>query len=335
MSNKKFNWNDFKKCTCTSKITIHHIATCPEHGGAWSYKCGACWEHVKLHEKPEWLKQIENNFQKTFKIIGTCHGQYGDLFLQLPFVEYLRKLYPNSYYIANVNKKYQQVIPILKHCPYIDSFYISDEYENFPGVKDKIYLKSQKFDLVLPAMPKHKNDRWFEKFHQTKEIFDMFGYKSSKEKYQINIPIKPKQKEKRLITFAPFAGYYNQNNNKKLSTEKAQEIVNGLISEGYKVLQIGGWDEPKLVGTFQINSSYSESFQNVIESELFLGTDTGLMWAASGVKQKCLGLYSNQDYGKYIKNIQPVNPNGCYLNARNVNEIPTELILDTVISNIC
>jgi hypothetical protein len=40
-----------KACTCNGKSTV---AFCEEHQGAWSYKCGACIEHVK---RDLWQKQ--------------------------------------------------------------------------------------------------------------------------------------------------------------------------------------------------------------------------------------------------------------------------------------
>jgi ADP-heptose:LPS heptosyltransferase len=261
------------------------------------------------------------------KILIGMHGQYGDQFIQLPFIEYIRKQYPDAEIVKLVNKKYEGVIPILAMCPYIDNFFISDEYENFSEETD---LDSQNFDIIFPAMPKHSDPSWFLKRHQTTEVFDMFGYKSPEEKYQINIPKPPPvvSDGEWWISFAPFAGFYNSNNNKKLSIEKAQEIVNALAQTGYKILQIGGPDEPKLKNTLRMeNLLYGQSFSLIATTKLFIHCDTGLGWAASGIQHTCLGLYSNEGYGDRIKNIQPVNPHSFYLDAKTVNEIPNELIL--------
>ena len=212
----------------------------------------------------------------------------------------------------------------------IDEIYISDEYENFPGDIDQRYLLKEKFHKVFNPMAKHKENDWFLKRHQTAEIFDMFDFKYDPAGYQINLPFKVKNINRGWVTFAPFAGFYNSNNNKMLSFEKAQEITNGLIDLGCKVLQIGGWDEPKLEKTFKKNLTYYKSLRAIAESELFLHCDTGLGWAASGIKHKCLGLYSNEGYGEFIRNIQPINPNAQYLDARVANEIPNQQIFENI-----
>lgn len=265
------------------------------------------------------------------KILIGMHGQLGDQFICLPFIEYLKKQYPDSKITKLVNKRYQETTPILKNCSYIDDFWISEEAEYETFHETPVFNKG--FDLVFPAMPVHKEADWFLKRHQTAEVFDMFGYKSPEEKYQINIP-KPEPAvidDKDWISFAPFAGFYNPNNNKKLSIEKAQEIVNSIIEKGYKILQIGGMDEPKLENTLRMeNAGYAFSFAILTTTALFIHCDTGLGWCASGVQHPCLGLYSNEGYGDCIKNIQPVNPNSCYLDALNVNQIP----MDEIFSNI-
>jgi len=264
------------------------------------------------------------------KILIGMHGQLGDQFIALPFIEYLKELYPDAKITKMIHKKYQGVIPILKACPYIDGFYLSDEYENFPGVRDEIFLNENHFDMILAAMPKHKSDQWFMKRHQTAEVFDMFDYKSPEEKYQINLYSPPTAQDD-FIVFAPFAGSYNPNNDKKLSVERAQDIVTACIGSGYEnILQIGSFDEPTLKGASQMNLSYRDSFLAIKRSKLFIHTDTGLGWAASGIQHPCLGLYSDAMYWTHIKNIQPVNPNACYLNAPNVNNIGLETILAQV-----
>ena len=50
---KAMNWPQYKNCTCKGKITESVMFGCPEHGGWWSYKCGACVEHSrKLAKQP-------------------------------------------------------------------------------------------------------------------------------------------------------------------------------------------------------------------------------------------------------------------------------------------
>lgn len=46
-------WPD--RCTCAMPVTeiaamYDRTAMCPEHGGLWSYKCHACWAHLRASE---------------------------------------------------------------------------------------------------------------------------------------------------------------------------------------------------------------------------------------------------------------------------------------------
>jgi hypothetical protein len=59
-------------CTC-EKIIPHIAGLCPEHGGMWSYKCGACQDHLKRNEasqaanlmrKMEWFEAMSRILSK-------------------------------------------------------------------------------------------------------------------------------------------------------------------------------------------------------------------------------------------------------------------------------
>lgn len=54
-------------CTCKKPIPHTAITNCPEHGGLYSYKCGACVEHMRYEEagqaadlmrKMEWFQGL-------------------------------------------------------------------------------------------------------------------------------------------------------------------------------------------------------------------------------------------------------------------------------------
>lgn len=266
-------------------------------------------------------------------ILGLLHGQFGDIIICLPLVEHIKKIYPNCNYTANINKKYSAVVPVLQEfCPYIDNYYISDEYENFPGEKDLSFLNTKQFDLVYNPMAKPINN-WFLQFHQTSLEFNTFGFvPETNSGYQINLTIPYKvQTSKNIIAFAPFAGSYNWQNNKQLTIARAQELVNEIKKLGLTIVQIGDKDEPQLENTIKPDQTYLNSVKTILECGLFIGTDTGITWCMSGFQFPTIGLYSDNFYGKdFVKNIQPVNPAATYLSENNVNEISIEKIIDAI-----
>lgn len=269
------------------------------------------------------------------KILGMAHGQLGDQFIQLPFIDFIKHRYFCNDYTCNINNKYSCAIDVLKLSPLIDDFFISDEYENFPSEKDRKELKKRRYDKIFDPMPKHKNSAsWHTERHQTSEIFNMYGFESDKKGYQIFLDEEGLGKLhdlKKTITLAPFAGFYNPNNDKKLTLKKAEEIVEIANDEGYEVIQIGGSDEPLVRGAHQAICSYFHSIKLIVSSRFFIHTDTGSAWIGSGFKHPSIGLYSDSYYTKeYIKNIQPINPNAIYLSEDNVNNITIDSIKQAI-----
>jgi hypothetical protein len=273
-----------------------------------------------------------------FSILGGLHGRLGDQFIQIPFVDFIKKRYNCNNYTANVNQQFASVIPALQlFSPKINNYYVSQEYENFPGPIDKLYLEKSQFNIVLNPMARHPSDTWFADnggVHQTAEVFRMFGFNSNPNGYQIELEI-PKtlkiEKYPKHIAFAPFAGSYSWGNDKMLNMENSTKLVTMLNSCGYKVLQIGSPAEPKIPGSIKLNTDYLNSVINILGCDLFLTTDTGMSWCMSGFKFPTLGLYSHNYYTKnYIKNIFPINPNAIYISENNVNEILIENIIDVV-----
>lgn len=265
------------------------------------------------------------------KILGLAHGQIGDQFIQLPCIDFIKRRYFCKNYTCNINKRYSLAIDTLKLSPLIDDFFISDEYENFPSKIDREKLIKSNFYKVFNPMPRHTNpSSWHTERHQTSEVFNMYGYDSDPNGYQIYLDKQGLGKLHDLnhtITFAPFAGYYNSSNDKKLTIEKSEEIVKMVNECGYEVIQIGGSNEPKIKGAHQAICSYFNSIKLIVSSKLFIHTDSGTGWASSGFKHSCVGLYSDAYYTKkFIKNIQPINPKAIYLSESNVNEIPLENI---------
>jgi len=60
----------------------------------------------------------------------------------------------------------------------------------------------------------------------------------------------------------------------------------------------------------------------MLSCKALIHTDTGCGWIASAYGFPCVGLYSNQYYGKeFVKNIQPTNENSIYLDDICCNSI--------------
>ena len=116
-----------------------------------------------------------------------------------------------------------------------------------------------------------------------------------------------------------------------LTVDNANKIVNMLIKMGYKVLQIGGQNEPKLPLTDFIKSSYFDSVKNILGCKLLLSTDTSIVWAASGYQFPTIILYSNKYYTRqYVKCLYPVNKNSICLDELNVNNIELDKIEEAI-----
>ncbi len=267
------------------------------------------------------------------KIIHFNQGQAGDLCINTVAARQYKECNPEDTIIMSVNKKYIDLLPLFYNHPHIDGFHVWDGYD-IATTKDTEWLARNGKNIVLKTpMPQHTQNEWWKYYHQGHECCLMNGvnilhsqdFSCYLEKW-FNVP-----KYNNTIAFAPFAGWYNQNNDKKLTQQKAQEIVNLLTKEGYSIIQIGGHNEPILANAIKYNTSYFDSMKNILGCELLITTDTWCSWYSSAYKFPTLGLYSNSYYTvSFIKNIQPINPNAIYLDANNVNNIPNELIIDKI-----
>jgi ADP-heptose:LPS heptosyltransferase len=258
------------------------------------------------------------------KAIGFNLGQRGDLCMNSVVARQLKEQLQDVHLILGIEKKYADTAPLFFNHPHIDSIHIYEGYDDWPTQEDKKYLINQKFDLIFHGLPNHTRDDWWKFFHQTEEVCLMNGLNKPKStKCFLTKWFDTEKGFKNFIAFAPFAGFYNKKNNEKtLSFEKAQTIVNDIISLGYNVLQLGGPDEPQLKGAVKINVDYFSNIKNMLSCKALIHTDTGCGWIASAYGFPCVGLYSNQYYGKeFVKNIQPTNENSIYLDDICCNSI--------------
>lgn len=259
--------------------------------------------------------------------IGFNLGQRGDIIMNTVAARAFKQMFPNTLLVLGVGPQYADMLPLFKNHPYFDAVHVYNSYDGWPDNVDTEYIKRVKYDQVFNGMPMHTSDKWFDKYHQCQEVCAMHGLTIPQDYscelikwFDDNSLIK----DKKFIAFCPFAGYYNKGNDKKLSIEKAQSIVDIVRSFDYEVVQLGGPDEPRLNKVHFLYSDYFNSVRNMLSCKAVIHTDTGLGWAASAYKFPALGLYSNAYYGHKIKNIQPINPNAIYIDEINVNSIPQE-----------
>lgn len=262
------------------------------------------------------------------KVLLGHHGLRGDLAINIPAIEHAKKVTGWTIDMP-INQQFIDLLPIFMNQPSFNPVITSD-YEKFASEGDRKLVESRKYTKIFNPMQPHADD-WYNKRHQVSAVlFDYFGQDLPLDSLQINLSrwfdiIK----ESNCIAFAPFAGWsHERTSDKMLTIENAQRIADAINKMGYSVCQIGGRDEPRLDGTAFFMGSYFESVKVVLGCRLLLHTDTGMGWIASGYKHPQVGLYGHRYYGAAnVKNIQPVNPNGVYLDAPTVNDISLDNIV--------
>lgn len=269
------------------------------------------------------------------RAIGFCQGQRGDLIISTVAARAFKQRYPDAHLTLGVNQRYTDMIPLFYQHPYFDDFHVYEEYDNWPGRRDQLYLLSSGYNAVYPAMPKRHNEAtWWQTEHQAQNICSVYGLIPPQDIQCILTPwFRPYGQDMRdYVAFnyigAFYAGYPNA---KSYSPERAAEIVRIVRGLGYKVIVLGDPNEPLLEGTERRPLTYVESVKTMLSCRAFIGIDSGLTWAASAYSFPTLACYSDAYYSPaHISNIQPRNPNSRYLSAPNVNEISVDAIVGAV-----
>lgn len=269
------------------------------------------------------------------KVMAGHPGLIGDLAINLPFLNFLKNNQAYSITMP-IYKKYSDAAPLFLNNKSIDRILILDSYDNYPNQKDKDIIDSLNFTVVLNPMATHRGPgEFWQTMHQCAAVaYDYIENNSlTNDLCQIqltkwfNI-----EDHKNVISFCPFAGYmHNPNNDKRLTLDRAEKIVQFIRKLGFYVHHFGLPDEPTVNGAFKFNKSYFESIRYMLGCKFLLHTDSGCGWYASGYQFPQLGLYSDGYYSKqFVKNIQPINPNSKYLSEKNVNDIPLEVIFNEI-----
>lgn len=262
-----------------------------------------------------------NRYKQFFA--GLNMGQRGDLVMNTVAARSLKETYPNCHLTLGIGKPFEDMVPLFLNNKYIDDIHIWESYDGLTQ-GDIDYINYIGFDRVFDPMPQHKKaDWWIDVKNQTEEVCVMHGLKPPEDlSCFLNKWFKPNDRFYDYIAIFPFGGVYRGIDNEKcLNLERADEICELIESLGYKILQVGGTNEPELYRATKFNTSYFESVKNILGCKMAIGVDTGLSWVMSGYQFPFLGLYSNQFYGDKISVIQPINKNAIYLDDYNVNSI--------------
>ena len=264
------------------------------------------------------------------RAIGFNAGQRGDLIISTAVARAFKESNPDWHLTLGLGAPYKDMEPLFHAHPYFDAVHTYTSYDKWPSEFDTAYLEAAKYDAVFNPMPPIRND-WFVHGHQVAEVALLRGLEPS----DLSCTLAPWfgiEYHPRRVAFAPFAGWVaGKVNDKQLTQDRAQAIVNLLIAKGMEVLHLGAPDEPRLNGTIRLNSCYFDSVRAMLGCKFLFHTDSGLGWVASAYRHPQLGLYGHRYYGEqYVKHIQPVNSKALYLDAPTVADISMERIAAAV-----
>lgn len=185
----------------------------------------------------------------------------GDQICSLPFATYLEKLYPGSLKVALVDKKCQQVSPLLINAPCIDGIRITEEPDKITQ-KDEEYFK--RFNAVFDPFPQPTEEYWYNKMSVREQTFKMNFLrgqgKINPEEWNV---LTEEEKKPRLTQYFPVenqgnciaiwasSGYSKDPVNEKRNPSWLywNQLVLRLEKEGYKVAQLGTKDHELICDT--------------------------------------------------------------------------------------
>lgn len=264
-------------------------------------------------------------------VIGFNQGQIGDLAMNIICCKALKNKYPNCKITFSVNKKYESIIPIFYHNELIDDFKIWDNYNDWPSEQDSNFLKENKFDIVFSPMPQHKNQQWYLNMHHTEAVCDMHNIEAPDDlQITLNQWFELDKKYENCVALTCFSSVGAI---RDIPIAIANNIVDYIHSLGFKTIQLGLKDHPRLNTTYgPIGGSIFDDVKIAKSCKLLITTDTGMNWIMSGYQHNVLGLYSYKSYPHYapIKNRAPVNPNATYLESDFIENIDIQKIYDSI-----
>src|ERR1039457_2172964 len=184
------------------------------------------------------------------KIYG-CRAQLiGDSIMALPILNYLERLYPNSFKYWSIAKKVSQCLPLFINHPLINQIHVTSGEE---GPEGKDFELINKCDLIINVNPQHPDNRFPNEFDIYSETWRMAGFPV--EEYH---NLTPEEQRPRLtkwfnitkypktIAIFPFAGYAREPKRSPSRHWYVKVLFPELYKMGYSIFHFGHEAEPTL-----------------------------------------------------------------------------------------
>lgn len=267
-------------------------------------------------------------------ILGGNQGQRGDLIIGTVLARAIKEKFPNSKYILGINKQYYDMHPLFKNHPYIDDTIQWDGYDNWPTNNDVEIISRVNPDILLHPMPQHPNNHcWFNLVnHLTESTCIMNGFVPPKNlNCYLNKYFETYSDYQKTVCISPFTAWQNKN----ISIEKWEKIIEFIKSNGFNVIQIGPQSEKQIAGAEKIETSYFESVKIMLSCKFLVGLDGGMSWVASAYEHPAICLYGYHFNNLYSAKIyQPYNKNATYLESKSAEEIPLTEIKEKIFKKL-
>lgn len=287
------------------------------------------------------------------KIFTGKPSRYGDIICFIPFITYLKKVYPESYITFFIDKTCASVIQFLLNYPGIDHFQISLE-------KDKVISQDvdKKYDIIFNLYNNLTNPYYYN-YHSVQkenfimsEIFTSEGIKkinpkeydilTNQEKYPKLIQYFPVDRAQKTIAIWPFSGYGDSETTRKRSPtiDWWSNLIVGLSLKGYKILEFGHPNNKSL--TEKNNNiedlrhlSLFDSIKISLGCDLVITTDSGVshIFGAYGANQICLYSPYQDNHFQNFEAMTPMNYKNnltLFCGRDNINSIKQEEILNII-----
>jgi hypothetical protein len=264
--------------------------------------------------------------KKTLTFVGFNQGQYGDLFIQLVPAKMLKCIYEGCRVIFSVNKKYEDVIDVLKLSEDIDDFIVWDGYDDWPTEKDKQKMSEfdGEFGRLFNPMQKNSVLDWHNYWHITEEACVRYRLPRPADHIQdFKIPKPDVEKENTVCIAGSASGEV------KSFTEQQIEIIKKFCKKkDLEPILLGGPEDKGVDGIEKFEGNYSESVFKMIKSRFLVSADTGMVWAASAFSHHVLGLYcmDSETKASSHENWTPKNKNQKTVVSKSMADITEEIL---------
>ena len=265
------------------------------------------------------------------KAIGFLGGQFGDAITTIAAQKIFLEHNPDFEFTFALSKKYEEIIPLFLNQPHIKNVHLWEGYDSYwPTTNDLEFINNQKFDIVFNPMQGVIHD-WFKSMHQVSLCCARYGLKIPKtNEVSLHKYFEPNENYKNYVAVSYFAN--NGQGIKNISIQKINIINNFIKNMGYKIVHLGGCNEPIIDHAINPKLSLFESVRILCSCKLLITTDTAMSWIASAYKIPTIGIYSYAYHPGATTSInwQPVNPNAFYLDSDAAENVSLNDILENI-----